>query len=155
MPSVYCNDFENGIPICTLGSLYRSFPFRDARPERQNIRPCDYVIIDKASEVSDSDLVILFNIILYSSQPNEDTWPRISLVGDSYHLPPNTRGYRAPSYYYAKKLSFQERITPECSPFLRGLNKISTLQLTVQYLMVPKYVNSQTFPSKCTYADCS
>lgn len=40
-------------------------------------------------------------------------------------------------YYYKKKLSFLELMTPECSLFLRVLNKIHTINLKVQYRMVP------------------
>lgn len=41
-------------------------------------------------------------------------------------------------YYYKKNLSFLKHMTPEFSPFLFTLNKIPTIQLKVQYQMVPE-----------------
>ena len=95
------------------------------------------MFVDEASQASDADMVTLFNSIAFSSIPYDERWPRISLLGDPYQLPPNTRTQRPQCYYYTKKLSFLERMTPEGSPYLRGLNKIPTVQLNIQYRMVP------------------
>ena len=127
-----------GITLCTLGSVYRAFPFRDRLDEWTFRRPYQYVFVHEASQVSDSDLFPLFDNIAFLSTPYEERWPRISFLGDPYQLPPNTRAQRPQCYYYTKKLSFLERMTPECSPFLRGLNKTPTVQLNTQYRMVPE-----------------
>lgn len=65
--------------------------FRDAIEDWQKTRPYNYVIFNEASRMYDSDLFILFSSIPYSSQPYQVTWPRIYLVGNTNHLPPNTR----------------------------------------------------------------
>ena len=101
------------------------------------MRPYQYVIVDEASQVSDLDMFILLNFIASSSNPYETAWPRMCYVGDPYQLPPPTIWNLPPCYYYTRKLSFLERMTPESSPFLRGENKITAVHLNIQYRMLP------------------
>lgn len=129
-------NFHDEIILCKLGSVYRAFKFLDANRDCQSIRPSEYFNIDEVSEVYCSGNSILLSIIAYSSEPYEVTSPRLCFVGDSYQFPPNTQSQRPPCNYYTK-LSFLERMTPESSPFLRVLNKIPTVQLNMQYHMVP------------------
>lgn len=45
--------------------FYRAFPFPDATRYRQTMRIYEYYIIDESSKVTDPDLFIFFNTILY------------------------------------------------------------------------------------------
>ena len=132
-----CRALLGGITLCTLGSVYRAFPFRrDARAWRSMV-PYQYVIVDEVSQISDSELFILMNSLACSSNPYETAWPRMCNVGDPYQLHPTAICNRPPCYAYTKQLSFLERMIPECSPYLRGQNKIPAVHLNVQYRMLP------------------
>lgn len=96
---LYHNSFENRIKLYTLDSLHRYFLLLDAIKQWLKIGPYKYLIVDKASQVSDSDILILLNILCYFSQPYEATRPRITLVHNQYQLPHNARVQHLPLYY--------------------------------------------------------
>ena len=136
MPN-YCHAYRGGLTLCTPGSVYRAFPFRRDMRSWRAMEHYQYVIVDEASQLSDSELFILMNILACSSNPYDTSWPRMCYVGDPYQLPPNTFCNRPPCYFYTKQLSFLERMIPECSPFLSGQNKIPAVHLNIQYRMLP------------------
>lgn len=63
------------------------------------MRPYQYVFIDEAFHVYDSDFFLLFNSVAYTFIPYENTWHRISFIGGPYPLPPITRAMRPVPYY--------------------------------------------------------
>lgn len=95
-----------------------------------------YVLVNNSSQVSNEDQFPLLNSIEFASQEYEQTWPRISYIWGPYQLPPHTRSRLPLCYYYTIKLSFLERITPKCLPYLHALNKFQTVQSNTQYHMV-------------------
>lgn len=71
--------FFNGITLCTIGSIFREFLFRDAEENWLEMMPYQCFLVDGASQVSDEDLFRLLNSILFALQEYEKTWPRILL----------------------------------------------------------------------------
>lgn len=118
-------------------SVHRASPFRDAEENWQDMIRYQHFFIDEEPRVSDSDLFPLLNSISFVSQSYGQTWPRISFISYTYHLPPNTSTQRPPCYYYTKKRSFLELMTPLFPSYLQGLNKIPTMQLNMQYRTFP------------------
>ena len=96
----------------------------------------------------------MLNSIAYAATitdvPYAQRWPRICLIGDPYQLPPNTQTRVPPAFNYTKNLSLLERLTPECSPYLRGNNKIRTVLLNIQYRMAHAICNSANIISRRT-----
>lgn len=122
---------------CTLVYVYRALPFLDTTSDRWIMRRYQYLIIDEASQGFDLDIFIFLNSIAHPSQHYKAIWPRIYILGYPYEVPPNTRVQRPAPYFYTENVSFLDRMTPEYSQFLRFLGRIPTIQIVVQYLMVP------------------
>lgn len=132
------NPFHDEITLCNLCSAYGVFPLRYLIFDWATLIPYQYVVLGEATQVLDAEPFRLFYKFSCTPQSYEQRCPLISFIWDPYRLSPNTRAQRPRCYYDTNKLSFLERIRSEFSLILRGLSKITTIQLDTQHRMVPE-----------------
>ena len=127
IPTGYISNPNVSIVLSTMGSLHLAFN-RNGTAEDNRY---DYIFIDEASQVSELDMLSLYNELC---RAYDGALPKICKFGDTLQLPPMAHG--TPSMYkLITQCSTLERELPDATPGLPGRNSVTCVLLDVQFRM--------------------